>query len=70
MATAKAKTTTTARPKEPTREEYRDWYWEQQRVAVDLRHELAMARATISAQAYALAYGPLRRNALDTDIPF
>lgn len=68
MAQAKPKAPTRCRPKEPTREEYRDWYHAQQRRANDLSYELTMARATIAAQAYTLAYRS--RPALDDDIPF
>lgn len=65
----KAKSTVRKKAPEPTREEYRDWYWREQRTSNELRTELRLARATIEAQAYALAYRAPRGGAED-DIPF
>lgn len=70
MTPAKPKAPTRFRPKEPTREEYRDWYHAQMRRVNELRSELEMAKATIEAQAWSLAYRSKHTSHLDDDIPF
>lgn len=64
-----SKTTARAkRPPEPSREDYRDWYRRELSRAADLQRELAIAKATIEALAYSLAYRT--RPVDDCDIPF
>lgn len=55
-------------PPEPTKEDYRDWYRRELARAADLQRELALAKATIEALAYSLAYRA--RPVDDGDIPF
>ena len=68
--TANAKRQQRRKPTEPTREQFRDWYYEQKRRASKLQTELDMARATIAAKAWTLAYRSHRQPISDDDIPF
>lgn len=54
----------------PTLDEYRMWWHRERRIANELRQELALARATIAAQAYSLAFRATQRPETDDDVPF
>lgn len=54
----------------PTLDEYRMWWHQERRIANELRQELILARATIAAQAYTLAFRATQRHETDDDIPF
>lgn len=56
-------------PPEPTRDEYRAWWLQEQRRSADLQRELNKARATVDALAWVLSMKP-PSHVSDDDIPF